>query len=149
MSVTIGVATEEEVAEIFELAGINREEATGVSYDHHKEEMHKAYEHSIKHGAYFLAAREQDELVGWVQVDRSVDWITNKDIGWINDVYVKKPFRGKGYASKLMKQALAELKDKGYDEVRLNVYTFNEQAIKLYEKLGFKDLNKFMKIDLS
>ncbi|WP_064091671.1 GNAT family N-acetyltransferase [Rossellomorea aquimaris] len=144
----IGVATEDEIAEIFELAGINREEATGIPYEHHKEEMHKAYEHSIKHGAYFLAAREEDELVGWVQVDKSVDWVTGKEIGWINDVYVKKPYRGKGYATELLEEALKELKAKEYDEVRLNVYTFNENAIKLYEKLGFSDLNKFMKIEL-
>ena len=133
----IGVATEEEIVEIFELAGINREEATGIPY-----------EHSIKHGAYFLAAREEHELVGWVQVDKSVDWVKGKEIGWINDMYVKKPYRGKGYATKLLKEALKELKAKEYDEVRLNVYTFNEHAIKLYEKLGFTDLNKFMKIEL-
>jgi ribosomal protein S18 acetylase RimI-like enzyme len=44
----------------------------------------------------------------------------------------------------LLIQALLELKDRDYDEVRLNVYVFNEQAIKLYEKLGFTDVCKFM-----
>lgn len=148
MSVLIEVATEHEIEEIFEMAGINREEATGVPYEHHKEEMQKAYRHSIEHGAYFLVAREDDELAGWVQVDKSVDWITTKEIGWINDVYVKKSFRGRGHATRLLKRALLELKDRNYDEVRLNVYTFNEQAIHLYEKVGFTDVCKFMKLNL-
>ncbi|MDX8346243.1 GNAT family N-acetyltransferase [Rossellomorea sp. YZS02] len=148
MTIEISVATDIEVEEIFEMAGLNREEATGVPYEKHKEEMQKAYRHSIEHGAYFLVAREEDELAGWVQVDKSVDWITMKGIGWINDVYVKKSFRGRGHATKLLKQAIGELKDRDYDEVRLNVYMFNEQAIKLYEKLGFSDVCKFMKLSL-
>ena len=148
MTVEIGVATEIEIDEIFEMAGMNREEATGVPYENHKEEMHKAYRHSIGHGAYFLVAREDDELAGWVQVDKSFDWVTMKEIGWINDVYVKKAFRGRGHATTLLKHALMEQKDRNYDEVRLNVYTFNEPAIKLYEKLGFTDVSKFMKVEL-
>lgn len=47
----------------------------------HKEEMQKAHRHSIEHGAYFLVTREDDELAGWVQVDKSVDWVTMKEIG--------------------------------------------------------------------
>ncbi|WP_098438486.1 GNAT family N-acetyltransferase [Bacillus sp. es.034] len=77
-----------------------------------------------------------------------MDRITTKEIGWINDVYVKKSFRGREYATKLLIQALLELKDRDYDKVRLNVYVFNEQAIKLYEKLGFTDVCKFMKVNL-
>ncbi|MGR3766537.1 N-acetyltransferase family protein [Rossellomorea sp. NS-SX7] len=148
MSVIFGRANEEEIHEIYELAGINREEATGIPFENHKEEMIKAYEHSKKFGAYFLAARSSGKLLGWVQVDKSTDWVTGKEIGWINDVYVKKSFRGNGVATALLKQALKELKEMEYDEVRLNVYSSNEQAIKLYEKLGFMDLNKFMKLDL-
>ncbi|MCA1057038.1 GNAT family N-acetyltransferase [Rossellomorea aquimaris] len=145
---TVGRATEAEVDEIYDLAGVNREEAVGIPYEHHKEEMIRAYEHSRNFGAYFLAARTDGKLAGWVQVDKSGDWVTGKEIGWINDVYVKKGFRGNGYATVLLKQAIDELKEAGYDEVRLNVYSSNEQAIKLYEKLGFSDLNKFMKLDL-
>ncbi len=148
MSVTVGRATEEEITEIYELAGVNREEATGIPFENHKEEMIKAYEHSKKFGAYFLAARKEGQLAGWVQVDISTDWISGKEIGWINDVYVKKSFRCKGLASSLLRQAVEELKEMNYDEVRLNVYSSNEQAIKLYEKMGFRDLNKFMKLDL-
>ena len=148
MSVIVSRANEEEIAEIYELAGINREEATGIPFENHKEEMIKAYEHSKKFGAYFLAARSSGNLAGWVQVDKSTDWVTGKEIGWINDVYVKESFRGNGFATALLEQALNELKEKEYDEVRLNVYSSNEHAIKLYEKLGFMDLNKFMKLDL-
>ena len=47
-----------------------------------------------------------------------------------------------------MEEALKEFRKNGYSDVRLNVYSHNEKALKLYEKMGFKDVSKFMKISL-
>ncbi|RSD26645.1 GNAT family N-acetyltransferase [Mesobacillus subterraneus] len=148
MELEYGKATGREVEEIFSLAGRNRAEATGIQADNNKEEMIAAYKNSLSQGAYFLVARTEDTLTGWVLVDRSLDWFTQKEIGWISDVYVKQEFRKKGVAESLLEQSLIEFKYLGYDDVRLNVFTFNEKAIRLYEKLGFRDLNKFMKIEI-
>lgn len=146
MDLQFGKANDDELKQIFSLAGENREEATGIQADNNKEEMISAYQNSLDHGAYFLVATTDDRLIGWVLVDRSMDWFTHKDIGWISDVYVKKEFRNQGVAKVLIQQSLAEFKLLGYDDVRLNVFSFNEKAISLYEKLGFKDVNKFMGI---
>lgn len=148
MEVEYGKATELELQEIFSMAGVNRAEATGIQTDDNKDKMIASYKDSLDHGAYFLVARTQESLIGWVLVDRSLDWFTHKEIGWISDVYVKKEYRRNGVARSLIEQSLAEFKHLGYDDVRLNVFSFNEKAIRLYEKLGFKDVSKFMRIEI-
>ena len=148
MDLEYGKATDTEMDEIFSLAGVNRAEATAILDDNNQVEMIASYQNSLEHGAYFLVARTKDDLIGWVLGDRSLDWFTHKEIGWISDVYVKKEFRNQGVARVLLEQSLVEFKHLGYDDVRLNVFTFNEKAIRLYEKLGFKDVNKFMRIEL-
>lgn len=148
MEVEYGKATELELQEIFSMAGVNRAEATGIQADDNKDKMIASYKDSLDHGAYFLVARTQESLIGWVLVDRSLDWFTHKEIGWISDVYVKKEYRRNGVARSLIEQSLAEFKHLGYDDVRLNVFSFNEKAIRLYEKLGFKDVSKFMRIEI-
>ena len=148
MEIEYGKATQNELEEIFSMAGVNRLEATGIQADNNKEEMIAAYENSLEHGAYFLVARTHKSLVGWVLVDRSQDWFTHKEIGWISDVFVKQEYRQNGVAKSLIEQSLVEFKHLGYDDVRLNVFSFNEKAIRLYEKLGFKDVSKFMRIEI-
>ncbi|WP_373323125.1 GNAT family N-acetyltransferase [Alkalihalobacterium chitinilyticum] len=46
---------------------------------------------------------------------------------------------------KLIKETVKELERQGYDEVRLNVYAKNF-AKKLYENLGFNELQSIMYI---
>ncbi|WLR54189.1 GNAT family N-acetyltransferase [Mesobacillus subterraneus] len=141
-------ATELELQEIFSMAGVNRAEATGIQADNNQEEKIEAYKNSLDQGAYFLVARTQKSLIGWVLVDRSLDWFTQKEIGWISDVYVKQFYRQNGVAKSLIEQSLVEFKHLGYNDVRLNVFSFNEKAIRLYEKLGFKDVSKFMRVEI-
>ncbi|WP_174727982.1 GNAT family N-acetyltransferase [Mesobacillus harenae] len=140
----IAVAGEIERDEIFDYAGINREEATGTASPDSRINMIEAYEHSLKHDAYFLCVKEGDSLLGWIMVDKSFDWLNGEEIGWINDVYVKKDYRGQGLSSWLMEAALEDLRQLGHTEVRLNVYSFNEKAIALYKKFGFENICTFM-----
>lgn len=148
MEIEYGIANGPELQEIFSMAGVNRSEATRIQADDNKDKMIASYKDSLEHGAYFLVARSQESLVGWVLVDRSVDWFTHKEIGWISDVYVKQEYRQNGIAKSLIEQSLVEFKHLGYDDVRLNVFSFNEKAFHLYEKLGFKDVSKLMRIEL-
>jgi len=148
MTIVFDRETEAELIEIYDYAGLNRQEATGITADNHQEEMIKAYENSIHHGAYFIVARKAGILMGWVLIDKSTDWFTSEEIGWISDVYVKKEYRKQGIAKQLLQQSLWQFKHLGYSDVRLNVFSFNESAIRLYEKLGFQDVCKFMKIDI-
>ncbi|MGG4487935.1 GNAT family N-acetyltransferase [Metabacillus idriensis] len=146
--VTFKLAESAELEEIYELAGENRREATNHVSDDNKEKMIEAYEHSAKYQAYFVCLMDESTLIGWIMIDKAFDFLTGDEIGWINDLYVKGSYRGKGYSKLLMEEALKEFKQNGYSDVKLNVYAHNQKAMKLYEQMGFKDVSKFMKISL-
>jgi GNAT superfamily N-acetyltransferase len=141
-------ATEVELEEIYELAGDNRREAVNIDAEDNRQKMIESYEHSLKHNAYFLCLKERDDLLGWVMIDKAFDYLTGNEVGWINDLYVKQNYRGKGYSKLLIKEAFKRFQDNGYHDVRLNVYAHNEKAMRLYAKMGFQDVSKFMKMTL-
>ncbi|AST90982.1 MULTISPECIES: GNAT family N-acetyltransferase [Sutcliffiella] len=141
-------ATEAEIEEIYELAGENRKEATNHDSEDNRQKMIEAYEHSAKYNAYFLCLMDGETLLGWIQIDKAIEYLTGEEIGWINDLYVKMPYRGNGYSKLLIEEAIKEFRNLGYSDVRLNVYAHNEKAMALYEKMGFKDVSKFMKISI-
>jgi ribosomal protein S18 acetylase RimI-like enzyme len=61
---------------------------------------------------------------------------------FIADLFVKKGYRKKGIATKLIQKIFQLSKRKKLNKVRLKVLPNNEKAIKLYEKLGF-NLQKY------
>lgn len=141
-------ASESELKEIYELAGENRLEATNDQSIDNQMKMLVDYEHARKYNAYFLCLKEESTLIGWILIDRATDYLTGRRVGWISDLYVKKEHRNRGFANLLIEEAFHEFKNQGYSDVRLNVYAHNVKAIKLYEKIGFKDVSKFMKIEI-
>jgi RimJ/RimL family protein N-acetyltransferase len=51
---------------------------------------------------------------------------------------VKSQYRGKGYAAEAIRTVLSYyFNELRYQKVNVNIYEFNEQSIKLHEKLGF------------
>jgi ribosomal protein S18 acetylase RimI-like enzyme len=102
----------------------------------------------LEKGCYYLAAFENDQLTGWVLIGASQDRLTEKETGFIHELYVKPEFRGKGLSKQLMTRAIHQLKAEGYPEIRLNVFAGNP-AIKLYEKMGFNIRNLTMSLSLN
>ena len=60
-------------------------------------------------------------------------------LGYINDIYVKKEYRGTGISSKFKNEALTWLKNKGIKHISLSVDFSNEHARKVYKNWGFID----------
>lgn len=54
---------------------------------------------------------------------------------FVNSLYVKPGFQGKGLGKQLMQQALNWLGDK--DDIYLEVASYNDDAIRFYERFGF------------
>jgi mycothiol synthase len=77
-------------------------------------------------------------------------WIDSKFVkhkgtkrGWIDTIGVLKPSRRKGIGTALILRGMEYLKLKGMTEVDLGVDDLNQtEAIKLYEKVGFKVIRK-------
>lgn len=100
------------------------------------EKIKKLVEPLLEKGSYYLIATEEDELMGWVLIGASKDQFTDKMNGFIYELFVIEEFRGNGISKRLIKTAIDFLKQDGYSEVRLSAFAEN-QAIKLYEKMGF------------
>lgn len=85
----------------------------------------------LNQNSILKVAELNGEVIGYVVARKIVDEAE------ILSLAVKKDFRRKGIATKLMKSVLNEIKD-FVKSCFLDVRVSNEPAIKLYEKLGFK-----------
>jgi ribosomal protein S18 acetylase RimI-like enzyme len=101
----------------------------------------------LEKGCYYLIAIENDKLLGWILIGANKDQFTDTMIGFIYELYVIQEFRGKGIAKRLLKSAINNLKNEGYSEIRLSVFTENH-AIQLYRQMGFSERNITMSLQL-
>lgn len=56
----------------------------------------------------------------------------------ISSIAIDRNFRGKGFAERLLKSSIEEMKVNGISSILLYVNIDNLPAIKLYEKIGFR-----------
>jgi len=61
------------------------------------------------------------------------------DVGWLDHVSVRRPWRGRGLASALIVRSLRVLRERGMDHAALGVDAENPTgALGLYERFGFR-----------
>lgn len=56
----------------------------------------------------------------------------------LDDLIVGKPFQGQGIGQKLLFWGINHIKEQGYEEIILHVAEWNQNAVKLYLKNGFR-----------
>ena len=66
----------------------------------------------------------------------------------LDNIVIKEKFQKMRYGYKLLEYLIEYSKEKHYNDIVLNVYCFNEKAIKLYERNGFKKLSQDMILKL-
>jgi len=66
----------------------------------------------------------------------------------IDNIVIDENYRNNGYGEKLLNYIVEYAKNRNYNDIVLNVYRFNENAIKLYEKKGFKIITQDMILKL-
>ena len=58
---------------------------------------------------------------------------------WIDRLLIDEQFQGKGYGTQFMKMLISKVTEEyGQQPIYLSVYPDNEDAVRLYQKLGFK-----------
>lgn len=81
----------------------------------------------------WLLATEGDETVGALT---GVVW---GDRGWVGELGVRAPWRGRGIASALLRRAFATFASRGLPRLMLNVDSENSTgAVRLYERVGMR-----------
>jgi ribosomal protein S18 acetylase RimI-like enzyme len=73
------------------------------------------------------------------EVAGAVTFMPTSGSGWIEEVGVREPWRGRGLGTLLLRHAFASLAETGLHEVRLNVDADNGTgATRLYERVGMR-----------
>jgi ribosomal protein S18 acetylase RimI-like enzyme len=59
--------------------------------------------------------------------------------GYLSNLFIRKEFRKKGIAKKLIEKSLDWLKRNKTEHVTLEIHVDNKKVIDLYHRMGFKD----------
>lgn len=97
------------------------------------------YNAEPKKRAYFIALDENDKIIGGVGI-AEFDGLC--DCAEIQKLYLDDSSKGKGYGRELMKIAENEARKSGYKQLYLETHSNLTAAIYLYEKSGFKQIDR-------
>lgn len=98
-----------------------------------------------------LVTVENDEIIasGYVKIKKPENDYSNFDrYAYLGFMYVKPEHRGKGVNKLILDELMSWAKSKDISEVRLDVYSQNESAVKAYEKAGFESLLTTMRMKI-
>ena len=65
---------------------------------------------------------------------------------FLEDLFVREPFRGHGVGKALLSQVAEIAREEGYHTIRLDVLDWNESAIKFYKSLGAEYLQQLRNV---
>lgn len=82
----------------------------------------------------YIIAKEKNKVVGFAGISVIFDEAT------LNNIVVKKSYRGRGIGGELLETLIELCSDLNLKSFTLEVNVENTPAIKLYEKFGFKNL---------
>jgi len=87
-----------------------------------------------------VVAEHQDKIVasGYARIKDDRSYLKHKKQGYLGFMYVSQAHRGKGLNQRIIEVLISWCKQQGTEEIRLDVYQDNPQAIRAYEKAGFK-----------
>lgn len=84
----------------------------------------------------YLLITLDGKIIGYLQYRLNG---VNKDIIWISQFVISSSYRGQGYGKKLIFKIKEIGKSLGCKRVELNCWSFNEDALKFYKKIGFDE----------
>jgi GNAT superfamily N-acetyltransferase len=70
------------------------------------------------------------------------------DYAFLGFMFVVPEYRGRGVNSLIIEALIDWSRKKGLNEIRLQVYSDNDPAIRAYEKVGFKKILTEMRLDV-
>ncbi|MDD7915429.1 GNAT family N-acetyltransferase [Polaribacter ponticola] len=104
----------------------------------------------VSENANLLVAVSNNELVasGYLRIENSKQYHKNPQHGYIGFMFVKPSFRGKRISTLILNSLKDWAKEKNLKELRLDVYSNNDGAVKAYERFGFTKSLVNMRMDI-
>jgi GNAT superfamily N-acetyltransferase len=96
---------------------------------------------------YVVVAEYEDEVVGsgYARIEHAKAYQKYEQYAYLGCMYVLPEFRGRGVNALVLAALTDWCRSKKISELRLEVYTSNQTAIKAYEKAGFKPILTWMR----
>lgn len=91
--------------------------------------------------AIVFIAEIEGKTAGYIlnMIEDTIPIFKVRKLGYISDLYVRKPYRGKGVSSAFMNEAVKWFKKKNIRHLSIKVQAGNPLARKIYQKWGFID----------
>jgi GNAT superfamily N-acetyltransferase len=83
---------------------------------------------------------------GYARIEQGKAYQKFERYAYLGCMYVLPEFRGRGVNALVLTELKAWCRLRNINEMRLEVYSFNEPAIKAYEKAGFKPILTWMRM---
>lgn len=149
--VIIRDAVEEELSYIRKLRLAAYEEHETKIPEAHWQALRKSIlsDGDIQSGVERMIAESDGEIIGSVALFSpdiiAYEGLLEDELGYpeLRMLATSSEARGKGVATLLIKECIKRAKEKGFAEMGLHTADFMEEAIKLYEHLGFERLPQF------
>ena len=112
----------------------------GTAYfDPQLDQLSAYYTIGTKPRVYFVVLNENDQVAGGVGI---AEFEGISDCAEIQKLYLDDSIKGKGCGRKLMEVAENWAKEAGYQQLYLETHSNLKAAIKLYEKSGYKQIER-------
>ncbi len=84
-------------------------------------------------------AEEDGKIAGYALIARFFSQEAGGEVAWLDEIYVRDDFRGKGAGTAIINKVFEDFKDAA--AFRLEIEPENEGAERLYKRLGFQKLD--------
>ncbi len=97
-----------------------------------------------------LVAEDNGKIIGYVfgYIKDGPPIFREKCTGYISDMYVLPGFRSRGIGQQLLRQAMDFFRAAGLPAVELHASAGNTGALQFYERLGFREQMKKLRVEL-
>jgi ribosomal-protein-alanine N-acetyltransferase len=99
-----------------------------------------------------IVARDDDRIIGFLEIEYKNDTVVDSNLnqyGEISNLFIDSKFRHQGIASALVRYAEKLIKARNLKTVKVQVSSFNDNALHLYRKLDYVDRQRFLYKTLS
>lgn len=90
-----------------------------------------------------LIAEYDNKIVGQALFFKNFSTFLGKPGIYLEDLFVKPDFRGKGIGKALLEKIISIAKERNYGRVEWSVLDWNESAIDFYKKMGVEILDEW------
>ena len=99
---------------------------------------------------FLLVCEEDDSICAYAMVNIIIKpetpYLFERKHFEINEIGVLNTKQGKGYGKQIVQGVKDIAKEQNIHRIELNMWTFNEDALKFYEKIGFNTYRRYLEI---